>query len=246
MTEAGTPPHDITKRWKYLYLLLSLLAFVVLNNIPGGGLLRRTILAAAIVAVLFASIRAAVIRPTHRMFVLGLGVTSALLDLASHVLPSRAVGMASASLGILFFGLVAMIIVRAVLAEQAVTADTIMGAFCVYLLIGATWTGAYVVIDIAQPGSLMFPDEIVSDRIGTSGLDRDGMYGYFSYVTLTTLGYGDIRPVGRVARMLAWMEAVLGQIFLATLVARLVGLHIATVGLGRPDGLGRRDGPARR
>ncbi len=54
---------------------------------------------------------------------------------------------------------------------------------------------------------------------------------YFSMCTLTTVGYGDIVPVARFARTLAWLEAVTGQLYLAILVARLVGLQIANVSL---------------
>ena len=81
-----------------------------------------------------------------------------------------------------------------------------------------TWALTYIVIDILDPTA--FEQLAVSAWAG--GTD----YVYFSFVTLTTLGYGDITPLTPVAQTLAWLEAVVGQLYLAILVARLVGLHI--------------------
>jgi hypothetical protein len=72
-------------------------------------------------------------------------------------------------------------------------------------------------IKTTQPGSFQMPGEIADKKV----------FNYYSYVTLTTLGYGDITPISAPARSLALLEAVMGQLYLAVLVARLVGLHIS-------------------
>ncbi len=96
-----------------------------------------------------------------------------------------------------------------------VTSDTICGAICVYLLLGLTWALLLNIVSLSFPGSF-------------KGLDAEPKFYdfvYFSFVTLTTLGYGDIVPVTPPARMLCWLEALSGQLFVAVLIARFVGLH---------------------
>ena len=93
----------------------------------------------------------------------------------------------------------------------------IMGAICVYFLIGLIWADVFFILETLQPGSFQIPPE----QVGQATLD------YFSYVTLTTLGYGDITPISAPARSLSLLEAMMGQLYLAVLIARLVGIHIA-------------------
>ena len=107
-------------------------------------------------------------------------------------------------------------------AKGAVTADKIYGALCVYLLIGLTWGFMFLTLEGFQPGSFQF------GQARSSGIEKDpATLVYFSFVTLSTVGYGDITPLSPPARSFAFMEAIIGQIYLAVLVARLVGLHIA-------------------
>jgi voltage-gated potassium channel Kch len=110
-----------------------------------------------------------------------------------------------------------------VMRAGRVTADKIYGAICVYLLIGFAWGIVYAILEQLQPDSFSAPQEIggVSEHVA-----RVMRMRYFSLVTLTTVGFGDIVPRSAAARMFATLEAVMGQIYLAVLVARLVGLHI--------------------
>jgi voltage-gated potassium channel len=97
-----------------------------------------------------------------------------------------------------------------------VTTDTILGAIAVYLLMGVAWAPIYSLIEILQPGS--FGPKVVEGE--------EGSFFYFSYVTLSTLGYGDISPRTAPARAFATLEAIAGQFYLAVLVARLVSLQL--------------------
>jgi len=111
--------------------------------------------------------------------------------------------------------------------KQRVTIDTINAALCVYLLLGIVWAFAYSLVDILEPGSFQsaqFDEGVEFMRLGA---ERSFYPIYYSIVTLTTLGYGDIVPVSRAASMLAVLEAMTGQVYLAVLVGRLVGLHVA-------------------
>ena len=114
-----------------------------------------------------------------------------------------------------------------VLRSGSVTVDRIFAAVCVYMLIGFAWTFAYALLEEIVPGSFAAlhdtgPTDYVTHILGLR---------YFSFMTLTTVGYGDIIPRSSAARTMAMIEAVMGQIYLAVLVARLVGLHIVhTIG----------------
>jgi len=123
--------------------------------------------------------------------------------------------------GALFLGFTAVVVLRQTLGSAAVTADTIAGAICFYLLLGVIWALIYALVEIAHPGSFLD---------GGRPVGPDGHHSlvpellYLSLVTLSTLGYGDILPVTPQARMLAALEAIIGPLYLAVLIARLVGL----------------------
>jgi len=115
-------------------------------------------------------------------------------------------------------------ILRAILASQA-SADAIFGAVCGYLLLGIIWALLYRAVDTACPGS--FALSATSKTAATrESIDR-GVLSYYSFITLSTVGYGDVTPLTPLARTLAWIEAVAGQFYLATLVAGLVGLKVS-------------------
>jgi hypothetical protein len=108
--------------------------------------------------------------------------------------------------------------------RRDVTVDTILGAVVTYLLAAIAFTFVFEIVELLQPGSFSgIPDQARSHRaeLGSSML-------YFSFVCITTMGYGDIVPVSDIARPLAVLEGVFGQLYLAVMIARLVGLHIAS------------------
>ena len=98
-------------------------------------------------------------------------------------------------------------------------ADRITGAVVLYLLIGLVWAVAYGILDKHLPSA--FTGAGNGEGEGDYGLQR---WVYFSFVTLTTVGYGDISPVARAARSLAMLEALIGQLYPAVILARLVSL----------------------
>ena len=124
---------------------------------------------------------------------------------------------------IIAFGFVAYHILGYALRGGRVDAEKVAAAVCVYLMIGVVWQDLYILVDIFIPGSF--------NSAALSGRD----YLYFSFVTLSTLGYGDITPANGPAQAMAYTEALVGQLYLTILVARLVGLYIANAG---PDGAG--------
>jgi len=91
---------------------------------------------------------------------------------------------------------------------------------------GATWAFAYLTLLQIDPGALSFPESVRSTEPAPDvGWIGDALY--FSFINLTSVGYGDILPVSPVARTMAWIEALMGQLYMTLLVARLVSLHVA-------------------
>jgi len=108
-----------------------------------------------------------------------------------------------------------LIIVTHLFKEDKVTAHTIRGGIVVYFLMGLFWTFVYSLFVALEPSSIQMTGQFhdISELM------------YFSFTTLTTLGYGDVVPISEAARNMAILEAALGQIFLTVFIARLVGLY---------------------
>lgn len=115
------------------------------------------------------------------------------------------------------------IIIGHLFRRRDVTADTILGAIVAYLLVAVAFTLAFELIELRNPGSFSgIPISAVSNRA-----ELGSAMVYFSLVCITTMGFGDIVAVSDLARSLAVLEGVFGQLYLAVTIARLVGLHIA-------------------
>ncbi|MGE5445505.1 MAG: potassium channel family protein [Ignavibacteriales bacterium] len=122
--------------------------------------------------------------------------------------------------GILFFGFVTVRILSHILRTREITSETLYAAVCVYFLMGITWATAFLLIEKFIPGSFHISHDRNLDKAMT-GSDTI----YYSFVTLVTLGYGDITPATNEAKSLAVLEAIAGQLYLTILVARLVSLY---------------------
>ena len=105
--------------------------------------------------------------------------------------------------------------------ETDISPNRLVGAICVYLLLGLIWAVAYTMLEMISPGSF-------GGFTPLQGRGWDSEWLYFSFVTMTTLGYGDILPVSATARALAYMQAVFGQLYVAILVAGLVSALISS------------------
>jgi uncharacterized protein (DUF2062 family) len=121
---------------------------------------------------------------------------------------------------VILFIFIGVHILQFILRQRIITGELIYAGLSVYLIFGLAWASIYHVIDMWQPGSF-----ILSKPDGP----RQGFFQmwYFSMVTLTTLGYGDIAPASMVARTFVVLEAIMGQFYLAILIASLVGRNIA-------------------
>ncbi|SIT38110.1 Ion channel [Paraburkholderia ribeironis] len=121
---------------------------------------------------------------------------------------------------LLALGLLGMVVGVKVFGAGAVTLDRIRGAIVLYILVGVVWADVYEFISLQIPAAF-------SGIPKTAGPPDRSTWLYFSFVTLTTVGYGDIVPVARAARSLANLEALIGQLYPAIVLARLVSLQVA-------------------
>lgn len=169
--------------------------------------------------VLVAALVVARARPTS----IGLFLFAAGTTVYQALDPGTAAATAAAALRLLFLGYVFVLIIREVLSDRAVSYDTIAGAACAYVLFGIAFAQVYVLVELLAPGSFEIP---ASFTVGPDG-DQRASLAYFSLATLTTVGYGDIHPTRPGVGALAVTEAIVGQLYLAVTVARLVGLHTA-------------------
>jgi hypothetical protein len=120
-----------------------------------------------------------------------------------------------------FVLLLAVVVTIQVFRPGNVTHHRVQGAICVYLLAGLAWAYSYEILLLLNPLAIRLP---TNDSVITA---RTGILRYFSFVTLTTLGYGDVLPGSPVARTLAISEALFGQLYPAVMITRLVSLEIS-------------------
>jgi Ion channel len=200
-------------------LLVSLIALLVLVPLFEGRWLARIALDVLFSLVLVSALFA--LENDRRRVVVGLGLAlpSIALRWADRIRPEAGLLGVSLVVSTGFLVYVGLAILRAILRARRVTNDTIYGAICFYLLLGLFWASIFALASISNP-------EAFSQRgAGTSLRDLNEAL-YFAFVTLTTLGYGDITPASSLTRMLAIFDAMSGQLYIAILVARLVALHI--------------------
>lgn len=121
---------------------------------------------------------------------------------------------------LIFFLLTCSVAVYDVLFGGVIDINRLVGAACIYLLSGSLWGIVYFLLSVVAPASF-------NGITGETWSEQLNEFTYHSFVTLTTLGYGDVTPAAPIARTLCYLEAVLGQLYLTVLVAALVGKHIA-------------------
>ena len=140
---------------------------------------------------------------------------------------------------IVYFGLICIFLARYIFTTRRVTQEVIFAAMCFYMILAVLWAAIYTNLELFYGDAFMFQGQLAEQV----GVDLDNLFQhmiYYSFVTLSTLGYGDIVPVHRVAQNWATMEAMIGQFFIAIVMARLVSIYTVekeeeTAGTVEPD-----------
>jgi hypothetical protein len=207
---------------RHLWLLISLLAIFVISPLVVPYYYGPTILNVIAAIVLLSATYAVSRRRSFFIFALSLSIFSIGMTFWLAAAPTHWLVIISHGSLVILITFFAAAILAYVLGSAKVTLDKIYGAVCAYLLLGYAWTFAYSLIEEMQPGSFTSSTSpMPHDLVG-----RVMQLRYFSFVTLATVGYGDIVPHTPAARTMALLEAMLGQFYLVALVGRLVGLHI--------------------
>ena len=199
----------------FLLVFLAALLFVVYPFFSLGrmgaflvdGFLSLVLLASAL----------AVDRPRLRKVALSVALAAIASRLAFFLYPSAEMSQVELVLTIAYLWVVIVLLLARAFAKGRITVQRIQGAVAVYLLVGLVFGLMYALIELSSPGAIAF---------GVSSGDPMAGFVYYSFVTLTTLGYGDITPVTSAARQMAILEGLIGQLFPAILLARLVSLEI--------------------
>ena len=204
-----------------LWLLLSLLLSLLVLPLTEGFVANRVLLVAGLTITFVAGALQAT--PYLRLTTLVLLLVGLPATWATFFYHSKTVLVIHCVAGSAFFWLVGGIIVYVIVRAREVSLSLIYGAISAYLLFGLAWALSYwglfhiSAACISIPGRDVLPAN--ADASHSVGFSH---FIYYSFVTMTTLGYGDIAPVGRVVRTLSWMQAVVGQFYVAVLIAWLV------------------------
>jgi hypothetical protein len=195
--------------------LLLIVAFVLPPLLPAGS--GRSLAGDVVYALLLVSgVLALSERRLARTLLMPVALVTLAVDLGSWVVPVAEPWVQG--MGLLSLLLLLAIVLGQTLRSGPITFHRIQGAVAAYLLLGVIWAYAYALLALLRPGAFSGP---------VSAADGPRAWLYFSFVTLTTVGYGDVLPVHPAARSLAMLEAVTGPLYLAILIARLVSLTAA-------------------
>jgi hypothetical protein len=228
------PPSTFLDRNRFVILFFTLLFFLltvpIINHLEGilPRALPPLLEGLAFVVVLIEALVSVSTRRAHRFIGLTLGLPAVLMGAEPAIFDSLGVELFRHLFAVAFLSYVISLIVVFIFNRQRVTSNTVCASLCIYLLMGLVFAMAYSVVDllIADSFQLTMANSAMPHFI-RFGKGSSTPVLYFSFTTLTTLGYGDIVPISPIARALTSIEAITGQVYLAVLVARLVGLHIA-------------------
>ncbi len=197
-----------------LILLFAVTPFV--EDLPNGNFVESGLVTLVMIASLVAVAR------SPRVFVAAafLIVPAITGKWLNHFFPNYVLTHCFFGFGIAFFSFTVYRILRFILRATFVDAEVLSAGIVVYLMLGLLWAQIYSLLGQLTPDSFRFP---LADH---SNGQMDGFNAfYFSFSALTTVGFGDITPLSKVARTLAVMEAVTGTLYLAILISRLVGRY---------------------
>ncbi len=202
--------------------ILLILLLVMIFVVPASGLTKnvgRVVIDSLFTLLMLAGVSAISRQRTAARVVAVIAVAGLVIRWLGQFTPSPPMQIAVALSGVASVVALSYVVLSQVLRAGPVNKHRITGAIAGYLLFGLAWGEAYLAVELWRPGSFF--------TAGSVALIPES-WMYYSFVTLTTVGYGDITPVSSPARSLAILEALTGQLYPAILLARLVALEVGS------------------
>lgn len=201
---------------RFLYLLITLLVYIAIVPLLGASVRLRLLMNIFITATMLAGIYAVSQKRNQFLTAVIIATPAAGLSWINQFVQSASLTVAVNFFTILFLGFFIVILLLSIFEAHEITTDVIYAAIVGYLFIGLMWAFVYAILEKFFPGSFSGSQDFTMQT-----------FTYFSFITLTTLGYGDITPLTDQVRSFAVIEAVIGQFYLTVLIARIVGIHIS-------------------
>ena len=200
---------------RFIYIILAIMSVMLINPfIRHAGKTGYFIATLFVAMIPLASYYALTEDRKRAITILLLAAPFVILDGINMFFINHNLMVVSYSFGTILYFYIVVLLVRNLLSQRVITANLIYCAISIYLLIGILWAGIYIVLEGISPGSF-------------SGLSETTDLLYFSFVTLTTVGYGDVSPLSILAKRLAIFEAAMGGIYMAIIIAMIVGRYMS-------------------
>ena len=203
---------------RFGFLLISILLLFVLRPFLVGYVSLKILTDIFIFAIVVSVIYAVSQQKRVLVIALAIAVPMFVLNWSYYFVHIAAIRLMADGISAVFTAYATIMILSYVFSEKKITAEVIFAAISGFFMIGLMWAFIFSALEFILPGSFQYP-QVGGDRLTSAT--------YYSFVTLTTLGYGDITPVSAPARSFSLLEAVTGQLYIAILIAGLVGKYIA-------------------
>lgn len=217
--DSSVPSTPTRFKWRFFYLLIALVFLLIIGPFVEGFVGIRMVLDIFFSVIILLCVYAI----SEKRYQIIIGIILAIpmllsLWLRRFVIIKSIIIIGDLS-GIALMAFVIISIISFIFRQKEVATDLITGAAVAYLLMGVMWSFIYSFTEMIHPGSFALS--------GIDIADPRFSFIYYSFVTITTLGYGDITPLTRLACSFSILEAITGQLFLVIQVAWLVGLHVS-------------------
>ena len=200
---------------RFLFIILAIILVLLINPFIGhSGKIGHLFALILITMIPLASYYALVEGRTKAALILFIAGPFVILDAVNMFYNSRYLVIFAYSFGTILYFFIIIQLLKNLISQRVITADLINCAISIYLLIGIMWAGVYTVLEGIWSGSF-------------SGISPNADLLYFSFATLTTVGYGDVAPKSILATRLAVFEAAMGSIYMAIIVALIVGRYMS-------------------
>jgi hypothetical protein len=200
---------------RFIYIIFAIMLVLLVNPfIRPLGLIGHLISTLLLAMIPLASAFALTEDRKKAIIVLLIAAPFVILDGLNVFFTNRPLMVVAFSFGTILYFYIVVLLVKNLLSIRVITTDLIYCAISIYLLIGIMWAGIYTVLEGISPGSFSGTSETV-DLL------------YFSFVTLTTVGFGDVAPLSVLGKRLAVFEAAMGSIYMAVIIAMIVGRYMS-------------------